>query len=196
MGSIRLCRGDVFKTTSDAIAHGCNVRGAMGAGIAYTFKRMYPDMYEQYKYLCDHSKLMVGDIFKYTDGTLDGRPITIYNLMSQTGFDGADAAFLMQSFMSMVEDANSSGIKEITIPMIGAGLGELQPTVCLNIFLTAAEVFNGRINVVVQYVEDVVPEPIMDGTHDPRKIFKRSVQAAKEKAARDKLAELKSTESK
>lgn len=184
MGSMRLCRGDLFKVhanESAAIAHGCNVKGAMGSGIAFDFKRVFPEMFEEYHQLCVDKKIGPGEIF-ISNQMLNANPITVYNLMTQTGFNGADIQFMREAFEKMIEHANANGIDEITIPMIGAGLGGISPTVCFNVYLEAVEKFNGKLNVIVQFVENIVPHPIIDDKHDPRNQFKRAQELAKSQA--------------
>ena len=102
--------------------------------------------------------------------------------MTQTGFNGADIQFMREAFEKMIEHANANGIDEITIPMIGAGLGGISPTVCFNVYLEAVEKFNGKLNVIVQFVENIVPHPIIDDKHDPRNQFKRAQELAKSQA--------------
>lgn len=186
MGTMRLCRGDLFSVTpvnSVAIAHGCNICGVMGGGIAYDVKRIFPDMYEEYHQLCKNHKIGAGDIFTSVQ-QLNGRPITVYNLMSQTGLNGADIKFMAMAFERMFEHANKNGIETIYIPMIGAGLGGISPSVCFNVYLETVEQFKGRLNVIVQFVENVKPHVIKDDTNDPRNVYKR----AKEIAEREALA--------
>lgn len=185
MGSMRLCRGDLFKVHADesvAIAQGCNILGVMGGGIALDFKRVFPTMYEEYHELCKNKKLGPGDIC-YSPQRLGRQPINVYNLMTQSGLNGADIQFIRTAFERMFEDANKKGIKTIYIPMIGAGLGGISPSVCFNIYLETVERFNGRLNVIVQFMENVRPHVISDDTHDPRNMYKRAMEAAKQKAA-------------
>ena len=185
MGSMRLCRGDLFKVPANesvAIAHGCNILGIMGGGIALDVKRVFPEMYEEYHELCKNKKIGAGDFF-YSPQRLGKQPINVYNLMTQSGINGADIQFIRMAFERMFEDANKKGIKTIYIPMIGAGLGGISPSVCFNIYLETVERFNGRLNVIVQFMENVKPHEILDDSNDPRNMYKRAMEAAKKKAA-------------
>lgn len=192
MGTMRLCRGDLFEVKSDesvAIAHGCNILGIMGGGIALDMKRVFPAMYDEYHELCVNKKLGPGDIF-YSPQRLNKNPINVYNLMTQSGLNGADMQFIRTAFERMFEDANKKGIKTIYIPMIGAGLGGISPTVCFNIYLETVEKFNGRLNVIVQYVERVKPHPIIDDRNDPRNMYKRAKEAAEKAALAKQVADI------
>jgi O-acetyl-ADP-ribose deacetylase (regulator of RNase III) len=52
--TIQYVSGDIFlnKYNAEALAHGCNCKGAMGAGVAKGFRQHYPDMYEEYRKRC------------------------------------------------------------------------------------------------------------------------------------------------
>ncbi len=51
---IRYVAGDLFANDyqAQALAHGCNCQGSMGAGIAVGFREHYPAMYEEYHRRC------------------------------------------------------------------------------------------------------------------------------------------------
>ena len=45
--------GSLFRAPQDAyLLHSCNCMGAWGAGVAKTFKNLYPDLYRQYNRHC------------------------------------------------------------------------------------------------------------------------------------------------
>lgn len=182
MGSMRLCRGDIFAGKPEAIAQGCNLMGYMGAGIALEFRNRYPMMYDEYKQACTDKKLTGGDVFIF-----ELPDMKIYNLMTQTGCKGADIQFLRIALDNMCREAMMAGIKRITIPMIGAGLGGIQPSVCLNCYLEAVEKYNIELYVVVQVVPGIEPHPIMNEKHDPTEQFKRAREAAKTQAMRAEI---------
>src|SRR5690625_4076664 len=41
--------GDIFSVLTKAIAHGVNLAGVMGEGIAKTVRKLYPDVYDEYR---------------------------------------------------------------------------------------------------------------------------------------------------
>jgi O-acetyl-ADP-ribose deacetylase (regulator of RNase III) len=161
----------------------------MGGGIAYDVKRIFPAMYDEYHELCINKKLGPGDFF-CSSQKLNKAPISVYNLMTQSGLNGADIQFIRTAFERMFDDANRKGIKTIYIPMIGAGLGGISPTVCFNIYLETVEKFNGRLNVIVQYAERVKPHPIIDDNNDPRNMYKRAKEAAEKEALAKQVADI------
>ena len=56
--------GDIFATLGvSAFAHGCNCAGAMGKGIAVSFRERWPKMYEEYRRRCKAGEFKLGDVF-------------------------------------------------------------------------------------------------------------------------------------
>ena len=112
----------MFTSTAPALAHGVNTYGAMGAGIAKTFREKYPDMYEMYKAECQSKSLTPGGMFGWIP--LEGP--TIYNLASQD-FPGprAKLVWLGSALMYALKDADLRGYDRIAVPRIGAGIGGL-----------------------------------------------------------------------
>lgn len=116
-------KGDIFALPGiHSYAHGCNCAGAMGKGIALQFKQKYPEMYTEYKLLCQQQKFNPGDVFDYNYGA--GH---IYNLGTQlTWRTKAQIDYIAVSLTKMLELATVDRVDAIALPAIGAGLGGLQ----------------------------------------------------------------------
>ena len=114
--------GDIFAIKGiSSYAHGCNCAGAMGKGIALQFKEKFPQMYTEYKQLCQQNKFNPGDVYDYDYG--NGH---IYNLgTQQTWRTKAKMEYIKSSIKTMLEMATSANIESIALPAIGAGLGGL-----------------------------------------------------------------------
>ena len=123
---ILYCQGDIFLTRSQCIAHGCNILGKMGAGIAKEFRNRFPDMYEVYKNLCNNSELKVGEIYSY----LESKPI-ILNFMTQSGFYNATLKNIESCLDKIckgrleISKCHYLNITSLSMPKIGCGLGKL-----------------------------------------------------------------------
>ena len=70
--------GDLFAADLPALAHGCNCKGSMGAGIAREFRRRYPAMYQAYRARCAEGAFQLGDVMMWQEGEK-----TIFNLATQ-----------------------------------------------------------------------------------------------------------------
>src|SRR5438105_4012234 len=81
--SIERVSGDLFQNRfkAQALGHGCNCQGSMGAGIAKGFKERYPEMFEEYRRLCKAEPRLfnLGDVFLWREA---GKP-AVFNLGTQ-----------------------------------------------------------------------------------------------------------------
>jgi O-acetyl-ADP-ribose deacetylase (regulator of RNase III) len=64
---LQFITGDLFanRFKAQALAHGCNCQGSMGAGIATGFRGRYPDMFVEYRRRCkaEPREFNLGDAF-------------------------------------------------------------------------------------------------------------------------------------
>lgn len=128
---IRSVRGDLFACGISALAQGVNCKGVMGAGIAAQFKARWPLMYSQYRKRCDLGQLEPGDCWAWPH--VPGRPEhgVVFNLATQDR-PGPDAHpwMIAAAVGRMVQEAagpRGMRLKEIAMPMIGCGIGGLDP---------------------------------------------------------------------
>ena len=56
---------DLFQSPAKVLVNTVNTVGVMGAGIAKEFKRIYPEMFSEYKALCERGQLDVGQLWIY-----------------------------------------------------------------------------------------------------------------------------------
>ncbi len=55
----------LFDSPAQTLVNPVNTVGVMGKGIALIFKQLYPEMYEQYRQLCQAGKLDIGKLYVY-----------------------------------------------------------------------------------------------------------------------------------
>jgi O-acetyl-ADP-ribose deacetylase (regulator of RNase III) len=143
--------GDLFEQDFPAIAHGCNTKGVMGAGVAAQMARRYPGMHQQYEMRCALGTFRLGDVMPWVTGTRK----VIYNLATQeqTGPD-ARLDLIAACTGRMLDYAYQWNIPLIGLPRIGCGIGGLDwPDVKAVLESEAA----GR---QVQLVVVTLPEPV------------------------------------
>lgn len=56
---------DLFYSPARALVNPVNTVGTMGAGLAYDFKRFFPEMFEAYREVCQEDRLEVGQLMLY-----------------------------------------------------------------------------------------------------------------------------------
>jgi O-acetyl-ADP-ribose deacetylase (regulator of RNase III) len=124
---IQFVTGDLFanRFQAQALAHGCNCQGSMGAGIATGFRDRYPQMYAEYRRRCkaEPREFNLGDVFLWK---ADGQP-WVFNLATQEGVRRARASYeaIETALAGMREQADLEAITSIAIPRVGAGYGGL-----------------------------------------------------------------------
>lgn len=125
---------DIFTTHLNAIAHGVNCQGVMGAGIALEVKRRYPDLFEKYKKMCLEYKDEYSTITEFPFGTMQPYRVPNTNLHILNCFTQHDTAkrrgevaisyqAIFTSFSVAGAYCKENGIEELAIPQVGAGLG-------------------------------------------------------------------------
>lgn len=121
----KIVKGDLFdlKWDFEALGHGVNCRGLMGAGIAPTFKALYPSMHTRYVYLCENDRLTPGGLFPWYSHK-DER--WIYNIASQDK-PGRDARleWLRTGLQNVAGHMLRHDVTTLGLPFIGAGIGGL-----------------------------------------------------------------------
>lgn len=114
--------GDLLLADLPAIAHGCNCRGVMGAGVAKAIAHKYPNVKIAYEVACREARFELGGFLCVREGMQ-----AVFNLGTQ--FDpGRDARLgaLQTSVHAMMVTAAGVGIPKIGLPRIGCGIGGLK----------------------------------------------------------------------
>ncbi len=56
-------RTSIFESPAQTVVNTVNCVGVMGKGIAAEFRKRYPDMYEEYRKICDRKLLEPGKLW-------------------------------------------------------------------------------------------------------------------------------------
>ncbi len=113
--------GDLFTSPAKVLVNTVNTVGVMGKGIAYDFKRIYPEMFEQYQYYCKNGIFDIGVLWLYKTShkwILNFPTKKHWRIKSQVDYLEAG----LEKFASTYD---SKGIVSISFPMLGCGNGEL-----------------------------------------------------------------------
>lgn len=153
---IRYVSGDLFanRFRAEALAHGCNCEGSMGAGIAVGFRERYPAMYEEYRRRCKAvpRQFNLGDCWLWRDRR---RP-DVFNLGTQERYWRGRASYeaIEQALTAMRRQADGAGITSVAVPKIGVGYGGLS---WRKVKEVVERVFAGWAGTLAVY-EEFVPE--------------------------------------
>lgn len=121
--SVKFVKGDMFVTpVVTVIAHGVNLRGVFGAGIAEEISRRHPWAKKQYM---DHYRSMkLGDLF----WAATANPQVVYRIANLATQEepgpNAKLSAVEQSLRRLKSEARSGDI--VALPQIGCGIGGLK----------------------------------------------------------------------
>lgn len=59
--------GNLFASNSQTLVNTVNCAGVMGKGVALEFRKMFPDMYDDYRKKCELGLIQLGKLTLYTD---------------------------------------------------------------------------------------------------------------------------------
>ena len=123
---IEFVTGDIFvnRVKAEALAHGCNCAGSMGAGVAVGFRERYPDMFEEYRRRCRAKppEFALGGVFLWRE---PGKP-AVFNLGTQPRPGrGATYPVVAAALKALRAAADAAGVRSIAMPRIAAGYGGL-----------------------------------------------------------------------
>ena len=126
MTDIKIIEGNIFAQHVDALANPVNCVGVMGAGLAKQMKQRFPDMYREYRQLCEDGSLLMGSYSVHI-----GQYPAIINIPTKYHWKNqASLEMIRESLESMTSPHNHEfsflGIRSVAFPLLGCGLGGLK----------------------------------------------------------------------
>ena len=113
--------GNLFKSPAHVLVNTVNTVGVMGKGVAKQFKRLFPDMFRQYRDLCEDKKFDIGNLFLYKTAHK-----WVLNFPTKKHWrNPSHPEYIekgLQKLMSIYVDV---GIHDLAMPLLGCGHGEL-----------------------------------------------------------------------
>ena len=121
-------KGDLFESGADIIAHGCNTKGVMGAGVAAIVRQKWPHVNQIYQEYCNQGSFRGGEclIISTKPGINASEVPAVANLATQIQ-PGADAriGLIAESLIRLREQMIALNLKTLAMPRIGCGIGGL-----------------------------------------------------------------------
>jgi O-acetyl-ADP-ribose deacetylase (regulator of RNase III) len=154
---IEFVQGSVFDQKRCAFAHGVNLAGAMGKGIALQFARRYPAMVPEYQAWC-RRKPALGSVLLWRPPQMQN---PVFNLATQAHWrGGATLAAVERGLVNMVTMATDEYLVGVALPWIGCGLGGLRRSDVRQVLERVAAETEVRLVVC-----DLGPDPKLDSSH-------------------------------
>ncbi len=118
---IEYIEGDIFNSPAQVLVNTVNTIGVMGKGLALSFKKRYPKMYEHYKKACEKHQFGIGKLMLYyaPDHWILSFPTKI-NWRNPSKIE-----YIEEGLKKFVNTYAEKGITSIAFPKLGCGNGEL-----------------------------------------------------------------------
>lgn len=114
-------KGDLFESPAQTLVNTVNTVGVMGKGIAKQFKAFFPDMFTQYRGLCERGEFRIGQLWLYKTAHK-----WILNFPTKTDWrQPSRVDYIESGLKKLVASAGELGIHSIAFPALGCGNGEL-----------------------------------------------------------------------
>lgn len=112
---------DLFQSPARVLVNAVNTVGVMGKGIAAEFRRYYPEMFEQYRALCEHGQFQVGQLWLYKTPHK-----WILNFPTKRHWrDSSRLEDIEAGLQKFAASYSEKGITSVSFPLLGSGLGGL-----------------------------------------------------------------------
>ena len=119
-------QGDLLACETEAVVNTVNCVGIMGRGIAFQFKKQYPENFKYYKTACERGDVVPGKMLVFETHRLMN-PRLIINFPTKRHWRGASRIEdIEQGLADLIVVIQQHNIKSIAIPPLGSGLGGLE----------------------------------------------------------------------
>jgi len=113
--------GNLFESPAQVLVNTVNTVGVMGKGVAYEFKRLFPEMFAQYRDLCESGQFGIGQLWLYkTDNKW------VLNFPTKKHWrNPSRIEYITDGLDTFVRRYSEMGVHSIAFPPLGCGHGQL-----------------------------------------------------------------------
>ncbi len=115
-------KGNIFESQAAALVNPVNTEGVMGKGLAFQFKKKFPENFSKYFKRCKDKSFDVGTELVWTN---ENNRIIINFPTKRSWRENSKIEYIQVGLKKLEELINELEIKSIAIPPIGAGNGKL-----------------------------------------------------------------------
>ena len=113
--------GNLFESPAKVLVNTVNTEGVMGKGIALEFKNIYPEMFKEYRALCERGKLTIGSLHLYKTPHK-----WILNFPTKKSWrQPSRVEYIEQGLRTLLKIYGEVGITSLAMPPLGCGNGQL-----------------------------------------------------------------------
>lgn len=121
--SIKQIDGNIFNSKCQTIVNPVNCVGVMGKGIASVYKLRYPQMFREYRELCDSQQLTPGALWLYNKQ--ENAPWILNFATKQHWENPSKLEWIEAGLQNFVNTYKERGITSVAFPLLGTHLGGL-----------------------------------------------------------------------
>ena len=119
---VTFVRGDIFSSPAQVLTNTVNCVGVMGKGVALEFKKLYPQMFSDYKAKCDEGSVKPGEPYLWEDDS-----VQVLNFPTKRHWkDGSLLQDIEDGLKYLAESYEQMGLQSLAMPALGCGLGGLK----------------------------------------------------------------------
>ena len=118
---ITYVKGDLFSSPARILVNTVNTEGVMGKGIALEFKKRYPDMFKEYKKVCDDKMLDIGTLLLWKKSE---KWVLLFPTKT-TWRRPSKIEYLEKGLQKFASNWDKLGADSIAFPRLGCGNGGL-----------------------------------------------------------------------
>lgn len=145
---IHVLIGDILQSKAHAVVNTVNCVGFMGKGIAAEFKKKFPEMFEDYKKLCDAKQVKPGKPYIYYDKS----GVVIINFPTKDHWRSPSRLEdIILGLDFLLKHIDSWHIKSLAVPPLGCGNGGLEWTIVGPIIYQKLENLSMPIEIYAPY---------------------------------------------
>ena len=123
---IELRRGDLLKQNAEALVNAVNCVGVMGRGIAFQFRKAFPENFKIYEAACKRGEVKPGEMLVFDTHQVTN-PRYIINFPTKRHWrDQSRITDIESGLEALVKEVHDRGISSIAVPALGCGLGGLK----------------------------------------------------------------------
>lgn len=120
---ITIKHGSIFDSTAaDVLVCPVNCVGVMGKGLALEFKRRWPEMYREYKNVCEGGWLLPGGVWWWQDVAVE--ETVIATAATKKHWRDPSERIWVEMCLMAIKD-RFGDMRSIAIPQLGCGCGGL-----------------------------------------------------------------------
>ncbi len=114
-------KGNLLQSPAQVLVNTVNTVGVMGKGIALEFKQLFPEMYRQYRELCERGQFQIGTLWLYRS-----KNKWVLNFPTKKHWrNPSRVEYVEAGLQKLVSSYADLGIHSIAFPALGCGNGQL-----------------------------------------------------------------------